>query len=153
MFETIWIWAILSAVLLAIELLSGTFYLLWFGIGAGLVALTLWLAPNTSLALQLALFTLSSVTALTVWHKFYKKQAKSSKIGQSHDDTLGRIGIITQPVSAETIGEISFAIPVMGSKTWMAISNDTITPGQHAVIASIEGNYLNVQLTHAGEKP
>lgn len=141
----IWIWAILGLVLLGIEMLSGTFYILWFGISALCVALVLAVYPTASLSLQLLAFSVLSLTALAVWRRKYKAQHPSSRIGQSHDDTIGKIGRITAEVSPAQNGTITFTMPVMSSRVWTAVADEAITEGESAEIVSIEGNYLRVK--------
>ena len=48
--QAVWAWAILGLVLLSVEMLSGTFYILWFGIAALCVAVVLFVFPDMPLA-------------------------------------------------------------------------------------------------------
>lgn len=143
--QPIWAWAILGAVLLGIELLSGTFYILWFGIAAWCVALMLAVFPETPLSLQLLAFSVLSITSLAVWRRKYKRQGSASRIGQSRDDTIGKVGRITATVSTEQNGIITFTVPVMSSREWTVIADETIAVGEHAEVVSIEGNFLHVK--------
>lgn len=145
MLESAWMWAILGLVLLGAEMLTGTFYILWFGIASLSVALLLFIWPTTSLSLQLLAFSVLSLTSMALWHIKYGKQAPPSRIGQSHGDAIGQIGQVSEAVSPQQLGRIVFTLPVMGSRDWVIISEDTIEAGSGAEIVGIEGNYLKVR--------
>lgn len=143
--QPMWAWAILGLVLLSIELLSGTFYILWFGIAALCVALMLAISPDAPLSLQLLAFSVLSLTSLAIWRRKYKAKGSISRVGQSHDDTIGKVGLITATVSPEQNGTITFTVPVMSSREWTVIANEAIAVGEQAKVVSIEGNYLRVK--------
>lgn len=145
MLEPIWMWGILGFILLASEMATGTFYILWFGIAALCLSAVLWLFPATSIALQLFLFAVLSLSSLAIWRLNYKKTSASSRIGQSQGEEIGRVGTITEAVSPKQNGRIKFAQGVMGSRDWAAIATEDIEAGAEAIIISIEGNALRVQ--------
>jgi membrane protein implicated in regulation of membrane protease activity len=145
MLEIMWVWGILGLVLLAVEMLTGTMYVLWFGIAAILLAILTWLAPAMSIPLQLLLFVGLSIGALVVWRRNYKKHATDLHIGQSQGDEIGRVGTISETVSPKQPGRIQFAQGIMGSREWAAVSNEEIEAGTEAVIVAIEGNSLRVK--------
>jgi membrane protein implicated in regulation of membrane protease activity len=145
MLEPIWMWGILGFILLAFEMATGTFYILWFGISALCLSAVLWLFPATSVVLQLFLFSVLSLSSLAIWRLNYKKTSTDSRIGQSQGDEVGRVGTITEAVSPKQNGRIQFAQGVMGSRDWAAIATEDIETGAEAVIVSIEGNALRVQ--------
>ncbi len=143
--NTLWIWGILGLVLLAIEMATGTFYILWFGVAALIIALMMAVFPATPVALQFFLFAVISIVSLIVWKLNYKKTSTDSRVGQSQGDEIGRVGTITKKVSARHAGQIEFAQGVMGSRTWPVISDEEIEPGAEAMITAIEGNSLRVK--------
>lgn len=145
MLEPVWMWGILGFVLLAFEMATGTFYILWFGISALCISATLWLMPGLAIAVQLFLFAALSLGSLAIWKLYYKKTSTNLRVGQSQGDEIGRIGTITEAVSPKQNGRIQFAQGVMGSREWAAIATENIETGAEAVIVSIEGNALRVQ--------
>lgn len=145
MLEIMWIWGILGLALLGFEMLTGTMYVLWFGIAAILLAILTWLAPAMPIALQLFLFAGLSIGALVIWRRNYRKNSTDLHIGQSQGDEIGRIGTIIEPVSARQPGRIQFAQGIMGSREWAAVSNENIESGAEAIIVAIEGNSLRVK--------
>ena len=145
MLEPAWMWAILGLLLLGTEMLSGTFYILWFGVASLCVALMLFIWPTTPFTVQLLAFSVLSITSLAVWRIKYSSKQPASRIGQSHGDAIGQIGKVTEAVSPQQLGRIVFTLPVMGSREWVILSEDSIEAGSGAEISGIEGNYLRVR--------
>ena len=151
--QPIWSWAILGLVLLGFEMLTGTFYILWFGVAALCVALLLALIPDAGLQTQLLAFAMLSLTSLAVWRRKYKAHSPRSLVGQSHDDTIGKIGHITAAVSPAQTGTITFTIPVMSSREWTAIADEAIAVGETAEVVAIAGNFLRVKRAASPNQP
>jgi len=143
--DALWGWGILGLVLLAFEMATGTFYVLWFGIAALTVAIALSVIPSIGIAVQLLLFSVLSLGSLAIWKRFYQKTGTDLKVGQSQGDEIGRVGTVIEAVSAKKNGRIQFAQGVMGSREWTAIANEDIEVGTDAVIVSIEGNSLRIR--------
>lgn len=142
--ETMWVWGALGLVLLAAEMATGTIYLLWFGISALCMAVTVWAYPDIHYSIQFALYAALSVTALAVWKRYYKKTETHSRVGQSQGEEIGRIGTITQACGPSQNGVIQFTQGVMGSREWVAISATQLEVGQQAQVSAVEGNMLRV---------
>lgn len=147
--QALWSWAILGLILLGVEMLSGTFYILWFGIAALCVALLLVLFPTASLSVQLLAFSLLAVVSLVLWKSRYAKEAPRLRVGQSRSDDIGRHGLIVAAVSPQQVGRIAFTLPVMGSREWAAVASEALEAGDEAEVIGIEGNYLRVQKTRS----
>jgi membrane protein implicated in regulation of membrane protease activity len=143
--QTMWIWCAIGLILLAAEMATGTFYVLWFGVAALIMALISWLMPELNISLQLVLFAVLSVGSLFIWRTYYKKNETHSRIGQSKGEEIGRVGTVIEAISASQNGRIQFAQGLMGSREWTAIANENIAVGTQAVIVSVEGNALRVK--------
>lgn len=145
MMQPVWAWAILGVLLLGGEMLTGTFYILWFGIASLCVALLLYLFPETSLAMQLLSFSILSLVSLGVWKFKYAQQALPSRVGQSRGDAIGKVGRVKEVVSPQQLGRVVFTIPVMGSREWTAVSDSDLAVGAEVEVTAIEGNYLRIK--------
>ena len=143
--QAMWVWGAIGLILLAVEMATGTFYVLWFGIAALIVALLTWLMPDLGINTQLILFAVLSIGALYIWRTYYRKIETHSRLGQSQGEEIGRVGTITAAVSATQNGKIQFAQGVMGSREWTAIANETIEVGAQASVVAVEGNALRVK--------
>lgn len=144
MTEYFWLWGILGLVLLALEMASGTFYILWFGVAALILCLLSWLLPNLDVSIQLLSFVLISLGSLFIWQRFYKTSATDSRVGQAQGEEIGRTGTMIETVSPLQNGRIQFTQGVMGSREWAAVSHETIEAGALAIVVAIEGNSLRV---------
>ncbi len=142
--DPIWIWGTIGLVLLVIEMASNTFYVLWFGVAAFFLAFVLWLDPSLPISLQYAVFSVLSLGALSIWRRYYQKNARHSRVGQSQGDEIGRLGTVTQKVSPKQNGKIRFAQGLMGSRDWTAIADETIETDSEARVIAVVGNTLKI---------
>jgi membrane protein implicated in regulation of membrane protease activity len=142
--EPIWTWGAVGLILLAVEMATGTFYVLWFGVAALCVAIAMLLFPNLQVASQYAMFAVLSLGSLAIWRLNYKKTSTHTRIGQSQGDEIGRLGTVTETVSIKQNGKIRFAQGLMGSREWTAISDETIEAGTDASVVAVVGNSLKI---------
>lgn len=68
---TPWHWLTAAVILIVIEMMVGTFFLLWVGFAAAATALVQWIF-GVSWQVQMVVFFLLSVVSIFAWH-FYKK--------------------------------------------------------------------------------
>jgi inner membrane protein len=141
--DMMWIWCGLGLILLCLEMLSGTMYLLWPGMAALAMALLAWLLPAFSPAWQIFIYAIFSVLAVAIWRKREKTQP-TPRVGQAQGEEIGRQGIIVQAVSPAQPGLIRFTQGVMGSKEWSAVADVEIAIDQAARIVAVEGNSVRV---------
>lgn len=145
MIEPMWVWAVLGIVLLAAEIMiTGTLYTLWFSISALCVAMMLWLFPDTSYAVQFTVFAILSLGSLAIWRRHYKKTDTSYRVGQAQGEEIGRIGVVTEATSPAQNGTIRFTQGLMGSREWVAVSDELIEAGSNATVVAVEGNSLRI---------
>jgi inner membrane protein len=145
MLDAMWIWAALGLVLLAAEMATGTFYVLWFGVSAISVAIALWMFPNIPQAMQFAMFAALSISSLAIWKLNYKKHETHSRVGQAQGEEIGRVGTVIEACSANQNGKIRFTQGLMGAREWTAISNEAIAEGVEARVVAVEGNALRIK--------
>ena len=143
--DTMWIWGVIGLLLLAIEMATGTFYVLWFGVAALFVALGVGLIPTMPIAIQFLIYAILSLCSLAIWRLYYKKTSINSRIGQAQGEEIGRIGIVIKPTSPTKNGKITFTQGLMGSRTWDACSDEAIDAGSEATVIAVEGNLLRIQ--------
>ena len=148
MIDAMWVWGAIGLVLLAVEMASGTFYVLWFGISALSVAIAMWMFPNIPHAIQFAMFAALSISSLAIWKLNYKKTEKYPRVGQAQGEEIGRIGTVIKACSPTQNGRIRFTQGLMGSREWAAISDETIDAGSDATVVAVEGNELRVKKTN-----
>lgn len=145
MTEAMWIWGALGLILLAAEMASGTFYILWFGVAALCVSIATWAFPGLAYAMQFSTFAVLSLGSLAIWRRYYKKTETHHRVGQAQGEEIGRIGVVIEATGPSRRGIIQFAQGLMGSKEWIAISDTPIEAGCDAAVVAVEGNMLRIK--------
>lgn len=99
---TFWHWLALAAILLVLEVLTGSSgFLLWIGIAAGLVGAGLWVFPNLSWSIQLVSFAIFALLSAVGW-RFYLKhhpiKTDRPTLNRRSEQYIGRIFTLEEPV-------------------------------------------------------
>ena len=147
MIQAMWLWGAIGIILLAVEMATGTFYILWFGIAAICVAIMMALIPDLSQALQFTMFAGLSLGSLAIWRRYYKKTSTNSRVGQAQGEEIGRVGIVTQACGPNQNGQIQFTQGLMGSREWAAVSNEAIEVASHEPVTAVEGDAFRLSKT------
>lgn len=145
MLDAMWVWAALGLVLLAVEMATGTFYILWLGVSALSVAIAMWLFPSIPYAIQLVMFAALSISSLAIWKLSYKKYESHSRVGQAQGEEIGRVGTVIVACSPNQVGKIRFTQGLMGAREWPAVSSEAIAEGVGASVVAVEGNQLRIK--------
>jgi membrane protein implicated in regulation of membrane protease activity len=133
------LWAILGIILIAAELMTMAFVLVFFGLGALLTALLTWVGVTHDFTSQLVVFSISSFAMLLMFRTFAKKQFfRKSEISQ---EFIGQKVKVTKAISADRDGAVSYR----GSE-WIAFSDskEVIPAGAMAEIIGTEGIRVKV---------
>ena len=146
MIDAMWIWGAIGLILLALEMASGTFYILWFGVSALSVAIAVWLFPTLPTALQFVMFAALSISTLAIWRLNYQKTDTNHRVGQAQGEEIGRTGTVIEACSPNQNGKIRFTQGLMGSREWPAISDESIEVGSAAAVIAVEGNTLRIKI-------
>lgn len=144
MIEAMWIWGAIGLILLAVEMATGTIYILWFGIAAICVSIALWVLPSMPVEMQFAMYAALSLGSLAIWKLHYQKTETHSRVGQAQGEEIGRIGTMIEAAGPDQNGKIRFTQGLMGSREWVAVSSHPIDAGSDAVVIAVEGNTLRV---------
>lgn len=64
-----WHWLVFGVLLMALEVLAPAMLLMWFGFGAVVTGILLWLMPDMSIAWQLLIFSIVSLVSVFAWRK------------------------------------------------------------------------------------
>ncbi|PYI54226.1 NfeD family protein [Paenibacillus flagellatus] len=133
------LWLIAAGVLVVVEMLTLTFYLLWFGLGALAAAIVAWLMPD-AFALQ-ALVGCAVVALLTVFTKPITRRFRPSRgYRDAVDDLVGKQGIVVEEVADGKPGIVK-----VGSETWSATSNERLVKGEAVIVVRRGSAVLEVQ--------
>jgi len=137
-----WHWIVLGLVLLILELLTGTFFVLVFVVASVLVGITTFLML-LSFNSELALWIVLSLIGVVVWYKWLSSKP-TVKSGQSNYrfDTLGEV---IEDVTPQKRGKVRFEVPVLGNSVWSVTSEQNIPKGEKVKIVEVNGQLIKVE--------
>jgi len=137
-----WHWIVIGIILLILEMNTGTFFMLGFGVAAILVGIIDNLM-GTSFKTELFIWMVLSVLSIAAWFKWFREKPITDS-GQSNYrlDTLGTVKEDIQPHSR---GKVTFDTPVLGNTSWHAISKVDIDKGTRVKIVEINGQLIEVE--------
>jgi len=143
-----WHWAVLGVGLMVTELLLPTMVLVWFGLGALLVALVHFLFPTIGLVPELLIWIVSSIALVVFWFKIFKPHQHKTLIGRSSAQVIGEVGLLVNDVAPFQKSTVRFQKPIFGSDVWECIADEEIKAGERVKIAAVEGSILKITKQH-----
>lgn len=141
-----WHWFIFGITLIILEMFVPSFFLLWFGVAAVVVAGINFIVPLEFLT-AVIIWLIGAIACCVGWFKFVQPHIKNrTKAGFGASTIIGETGMIIQAPSANGAGIIRFNTPKAGASEWMCRSQDglPLMVGERAVIVDILGNELLV---------
>ena len=138
-----WYWVIGGILLILLELVVPSFFILWFGVGALLVA-GVALLTELSLSGQLLIWTLASLAMVALWFRVFSPRRHRTLIGSAGGDVIGEVGLLVGTVAPFQRGKVRFQRPILGAEEWACMADSEIPAGERVKVLSIEGSYLKV---------
>jgi|TARA_B110000285_G_scaffold41770_1_gene46006 membrane protein implicated in regulation of membrane protease activity len=140
-----WHWLVLGILLIIGEIFIPSFTILWFGLGALVVAVAALLV-DMPFSMQVLLWTLSSVAFTVLWFKAVKPRMTSSNItAEAHDSAIGESGQVIKEPTDTTHGKLRFTTPVLDRDEWEFTCDSEVALGDRLYIKEISGDLLLVQ--------
>jgi membrane protein implicated in regulation of membrane protease activity len=140
-----WYWIVAGFCLIGLELIVPSFTIIWFGLGALVVALLAFLWPSFPVAGQVFLWSIASICFTVMWFKFLKPKNDRSHAGMSKEGIVGETGIIIRGTAdSYARGTIRFRISVLGADEWSCYSEEVLRVGDSVRVVDIEGQILKV---------
>ncbi len=140
-----WHWLLLGIVLLIVEIAVPSFTVFWFGLGALVVGLVLFLVPGMVLAGQILLWIVASCLFAFLWFKYLKpKMIDRTKAGIAKEAAIGESGQVIKAPMEEGRGRVRFTTPVLGDDEWEFLCEQPVRLGDKVYIKEISGNTLIV---------
>ncbi len=139
-----WHWVVGAVAMALLELAIPAFVLIWFSLGALLVALVLFVFPSLGLTGQFGCWLLASLTMIFVWFKVFKPNLHKTRIGTADANVLGEIGLLAHEVAPFEKGEVRFQKPLLGTDVWPCIADTAIAGGERVKVVAVEGSLLKV---------
>jgi len=138
---TPWHWLTAAVLILAIEMMIGSYYLLWVSFSAFIVAILQWIF-GIDWGLQMVIFTLTSVLSVVAWYMYDKKRDKTSSrphLNKRGHQYIGRTFQLSQAI-VNGVGKIN-----VDDSTWKVKGNDA-DQGTTVRVKGIDGTVLIVEI-------
>lgn len=141
-----WHWIVLGVVLVLSEIMLTTFFVLWFGVAALVMALVLLVLPALALGWQVFIWTLLSIALAVLWFRYLKPLAVDRTMaGMSREAIIGETGQVISAPTGERRGQLRFPAPILGADEWLIISTDSLAVGDRVRVKDFSGNALIVE--------
>lgn len=136
------IWAVTAAVLIITDILTATFVLVFFGVGAGITAITTWSGITTTIESQLMLFPLVSIISMLLFRKTAKRLFGKNGTGSEYSEFIGEKAKVSVSIPPHSEGRIQYR-----GTEWIAYSEDgaPIPEGTTVTITGVNGIKLRVR--------
>jgi len=137
-----WVWLAVAAIFLAVEVATGTGWLLWPAAAGLLVGLlTLVVAPG--LPIELGMFAVLTIAATYLARRFLKPVLESDG-PDLNDPTLRLVGRDGEVLDGFANGRGRVFVD---GKEWAAVAPDGVAPaaGQRVLVVAVEGAVLTVR--------
>ena len=137
-------WAIMGVALVLAELVVPAFVLVWFGLGALIVALLVALMPDLGFTPELLIWIISSVALVLAWFKIFKPHQHKITSGRSSAEAVGEVGLLISDIEPFGKAKARFQTPLLGSDVWECVSDQNIKAGSRIKVVSVEGSLLKI---------
>lgn len=139
-----WHWVVGGIVLVLAELAVPAFFIVWFGVGALLVALLLLVAPGLPATAQIGVWTVASALLAAWWFKVFRPGRNVPRIGTAEGEAIGEIGLLVGAVAPFQRGRVRFQRPLLGAEEWACLAESEIAAGERVKVVAIEGSFVKV---------
>lgn len=133
------LWMIAGLALLIIEVMVGTFFLMWIGAGALVTALAALLFPQAWV--QWLVFAIVTSLLLAVSRPLARSIRSQATVPSNVDGLVGQQAVVLQTIDSHAnTGRIRIR-----SEEWRARSDSVVAEGDYVVVTGIEGTTLLVK--------
>jgi inner membrane protein len=134
-------WLLLGLVLLIAELATGTTYLLWPAVAAGITGVLAYVAP-TGWEAEVAVFAVLVIALTAIGHPLVRNRLFSTNAPALNERAANLVGV--RGAAAATFANGVGAVKINDS-VWRAIASDPIEAGADVVVLAVDGVTLTVK--------
>ena len=140
------VWFLLGLILVFLEFAVPGVILIFFGVGAWVVALSTYLRLTGSIESQVLLFTITSIVLLASFRrwikdKFYGHVSDVQDLTQNLNEFIGKsVVVIKDVIPGKPGGKVEFK-----GAEWSAVSDEYIKNGEWAIITELNGLTLKIK--------
>jgi len=132
------VWIIIGLALLIVEMMVGSFFLMWIGAGALLTALLAAIVPTVWV--QGLFFALASVVLLLATRPLARSMHGRVTVPSNVDRLIGAEGVVTQAIDSHAnTGRVR-----IGAEDWRARAASPIPDQTRVIVYAVEGTTLMV---------
>jgi len=145
-FNPLLIWFLIGLALILSEFMLPGIILIFFGLGAWIVALTSWMGLTGGWTSQLLVFAVSSVLLLVLLRRWFRTRffgflGDEQNLASNIDEFAGQVVTVTEDIDPVThTGKVEFK-----GAGWSASCETPVAKGQKVVVESVEGITLKVR--------
>lgn len=141
-----WQWMVLGIALCVVEIFVPSFTVLWFGLGAIIVALLTLLWSDIPLSAQVAVWAIVTTVSAVAWFRYFKpRMLDRTKAGLSREAAVGQVGMVINVGSEHIRGTVRFSVPLLGAEEWPYICENPLHVGDRCRVIDVLGNSLLVE--------
>ena len=141
----LWQWLVLGIALCVVEVIITSFTILWFGLGAFIVAALSAIYP-LNLSAQLAVWAVATTALAVAWFRYFKPRMRDkTKAGISREAAVGQIGTVIKISTEHARGLVRFTVPLLGEGEWPYICESLLAEGDRCRVIDVLGNALLVE--------
>lgn len=140
-----WHWLVLGIALIVVEIFAPSFTIFWFGLGALVVGILLWIFPAMAVGGQLLIWVAASSAFAILWFKYFKpKMVDKTSAGIAREAAIGESGQVIKAPVQDGRGVVRFTTPILGDDEWEFISEQEVALGDRVFLKEFSGNTLIV---------
>lgn len=141
------IWFIAGLVMILLEFVAPGVVIIFFGIGAWVVALGMWIGLIESLATQCAVFSISSLLFLFLLRRYVSRWFVGGILNQGNNVDEEFVGKTVRVVKAIGGGDETGKVELKGAE-WLAHCEQPLDAGRYATVVKRDGIHLTVEANH-----
>jgi len=137
-------WAILGLLLIALELVTPSFFIIFFGLGA--LAASAAAALGYSIFVQLLVFLVITLIGFVFLRKYSLKMQGGAATQTNYEALVGKMGVVTKTIAVETgLGQVR-----VRGEDWSALAETRaeIAQGEMVEVLAVSGVRLIVRRAH-----
>ena len=139
-----WSWMSLGIILMILELIIPGTFMVWFGLGALLTGLTIFIFSGLNIATQLFVFVIMSVICVIFGIFIYEKIFGKNK-DEDHNKKTGAHRYIGHTYTVCEDFKNGRGKITVGDSVWLAISDKNYKKGDDVTVKNVNGTQLIVE--------
>lgn len=142
-----WWWVAAALALGIIEVLTFSFFLIWPGLAAAIVAVVMWIVPDLSGTMQILVFAILSVVFTLLGRQYVLNRTPTSEtpgLNQRSAQLIGRNAVVIDGFASGGLGNVE----VDGMRWRARMSEGATRPGSGQTLEIVGSEGMTLILSH-----